>query len=53
MLKLKNEIITEALEKNNVQVEFPNEEDNTTKLSLIDDYKQKLEKLEKELEKKN
>jgi prefoldin subunit 5 len=47
-LKFKNEILTEHCSRNNITVELPS--DNT--LSLIDEYKSKIEQLHKQLEQK-
>ncbi len=48
-MKIKNEILAEHCQRNNITVDLPS--DNT--LSLIDEYKQKLETIQKELDKKS
>lgn len=41
-LRLKNEILSECIQKNNIQVEGMLPSDNNQTLSLIDEYKSKL-----------
>jgi hypothetical protein len=52
-LRLKNEILTECLQKNNVQIDTSFDLNGAGTLSLIDEYKEKLARMEKEMEKRD
>eukprot|EP00347_Sterkiella_histriomuscorum_P016618 403352497 len=49
-LRLKNEIMSECLDKNNIKFQQP--EDNKPSMSLIDEYKTKLQFMQKELDRR-
>ena len=52
-LRLKNEIMSEHIGKNNIEIDPAYEQAANEKLSLVEEYMQKLDRLQKELDKKS